>query len=255
MKKIADAFDGKKAFIAYLMAGDPSLEKSAENILAAQAGGADLIEIGIPFSDPVAEGPVIEAAAARALAAGTQLQDVLTMVASIQDRVHIPLLLMTYCNPVYVYGYAKFFARCAEVGVCGVIIPDLPFEEQAEAQVHARQHGVEMVTLIAPTSQERVAKIASEAEGFIYLVSSLGVTGVRSEITTDLAAIVADIKQHTNTPVAIGFGISTPEQAALYAQVTDGVIVGSAIVQLIEQHGEHAAPHVEKYIASMKSAM
>ncbi|MCL2446939.1 MAG: tryptophan synthase subunit alpha [Oscillospiraceae bacterium] len=255
MKRIADAFDGKKAFIAYLMAGDPNLEKSAEYILAAQAGGADLIEIGIPFSDPVAEGPVIESAAARALAQGTQLQDVLSMVASIQDRVRIPLLLMTYCNPVYVYGYAKFFARCAEVGVCGVIIPDLPFEEQAEAQIHAREHGIEMVTLIAPTSQERVAQIARKAEGFIYLVSSLGVTGVRSEITTDLAAIVADIKRHTSTPVAVGFGISTPDQAALYAQVTDGIIVGSAIVQLIEQHGEHAAAHVQGYIASMKAAM
>ena len=255
MKRIADAFDGKKAFIAYLMAGDPSLEKSAEYILAAQEGGADLIEIGIPFSDPVAEGPVIEAAAARALAAGTQLENVLSMVASIQDRVRIPLLLMTYCNPVFVFGYAQFFARCAEVGVCGVIIPDLPFEEQAEAQVYARQHGVEMVTLIAPTSQERVAKIAREAEGFIYLVSSLGVTGVRSEITTDLAAIVADIKRHTNTPVAVGFGISTPEQAALYTQVTDGIIVGSAIVRLIEQHGEQAAAHVREYIAGMKMAM
>lgn len=255
MKKIADAFNGQKALIAYLMAGDPNLEKSAEYILAAQAGGADLIEIGIPFSDPVAEGPVIEAAAARALAAGTQLQHVLSMVASIQDHVHIPLLLMTYCNPVYVHGYAKFFARCAEVGVCGVIIPDLPFEEQAEAQVYARQHGVEMVTLIAPTSQQRIAQIAVAAEGFIYLVSSLGVTGLRSEITTDLAAIVADIKQHTNTPIAVGFGISTPEQAALYAQVCDGVIVGSAIVQLIEQHGEHAANHVQQYVADMKAAM
>jgi len=255
MKRIRDAFDGKKAFIAYLMAGDPNLEKSAEYILAAQAGGADLIEIGIPFSDPVAEGPVIEAAAARALTQGTRLEDVLNMVAGIQDRVHIPLLLMTYCNPVFVYGYENFFARCAEVGVCGVIIPDLPFEEQAEAQIYARACDVEMVTLIAPTSQERVAQIAAEAEGFIYLVSSLGVTGVRSEITTDLAGIVMDIKRHTSIPVAVGFGISTPEQAALYAQVTDGVIVGSAIVDIIAQHGENAAAHVQAYIASMKGAI
>ena len=253
MNKINDAFNNKKAFIAYLMAGDPNLEMSAEYILTAQDAGADMIEIGIPFPDPIAEGEIIQAASIRAQNAGTRLDGVFDMVASIKGKMRIPLVFMTYLNPVFVFGYSRFFSRCEEIGICGVIIPDLPFEEQDEVKEHAIKYGVEVVTLVAPTSANRIVKIAKNAEGFIYLVSSMGVTGVRGEIATDLRAIVMEIKKYTDIPVAIGFGISTPEQASYYAGVADGIIVGSAIVKLIEQHGATAKPALFEYIKSMKT--
>jgi len=258
MSKLAQAFANKhksKAFIAYVMAGDPNLPASAEIILAAQEAGADLVEIGIPFSDPIAEGEVIQAASVRALAAGTRLDGVFDMVASIRSRMRVPMAFMTYVNPVFVYGYDRFFARCAAIGVGGVIIPDMPFEEQGELKPFARRHGVEIVTLIAPTSASRTATIARDAEGFVYVVSSMGVTGVRSEITTDLPAIVADIRNVTDVPVAIGFGISTPDQAATFATIADGVIVGSALVRIIGQHGENATQPLIEFIRSMKEKM
>jgi len=255
MNKISDAFANKKAFIAYLMAGDPNLAASAEHILTAQEAGVDMVEIGIPFSDPVAEGEVIEAASMRALAAGARLDGVFDMVASIKDKMRIPMVFMTYLNPVFVYGYERFFAKCEEIGICGAIIPDLPFEEQGEAKPIAARHGVELVTLVAPTSEKRISRIASEAEGFIYLVSSLGVTGVRGGISTDLNAIVSEIKKHTAVPVAIGFGIGTPEQAKAYSAVADGVIVGSAIVRIIGQHGENAKAPLFDYIHEMKQSL
>ena len=252
MTRIKDAFEGKKAFIAYLMAGDPNLAASAEYILAAQDAGADMVEIGIPFSDPIAEGEVIQAASARALKAGTRLDGVFEMVASIKDKMRIPVVFMTYLNPLFVYGYDRFFARCAEIGICGVIVPDMPFEEQGETREASLKHGVEVVTLIAPTSEKRVAGIAKSAQGFIYLVSSMGVTGVRGEITTDLPAIVSEIRKHTDLPIAIGFGVSTPEQAKRLAGIADGVIVGSAIVRIIGQGGAKAKEALCEYIGSMK---
>ena len=255
MNRIADAFDNKRAFIAYIMAGDPSLEASARFILAAQEGGADMVEIGIPFSDPIAEGEVIQAASSRALDAGTRLDGIFEMVASLRGRVHIPLLFMTYLNPVFVFGYERFFAKCAEIGISGVIIPDLPFEEQGEVKVVACEHKIEIVTLVAPTSSKRIAAIASKAEGFIYLVSSLGVTGVRSKITSDLEVITSELRKHTSLPIAIGFGISTEEQAAYYAALGDGVIVGSAIVQIIEEHKANASDYVKDYVARMKGSL
>lgn len=255
MSRIIDAFTGKKAFVAYLMAGDPNLPKSAEYILAAQEAGADLIEIGIPFSDPIAEGPVIQNASVRALSAGVRLDGVFDMVASIKEKMRVPMVFMTYLNPVFVYGYERFFTRCVEIGICGIIIPDMPFEEQDEAKEVARRYGIEVVTLVAPTSKERSAEIARNAEGFIYLVSSLGVTGVRSEITTDISAMVGEIKQATSLPVAVGFGIATPEQAKQYARVADGVIVGSAIVRLVEQHGEDAREPIFRYVKEMQDAI
>ena len=255
MNKIGDAFKNKKAFVAYLMAGDPDLATSAEYILTAQEAGADLIEIGIPFSDPIAEGEVIEAAGIRALTAGTRLDGVFDMVASIKDKMRIPVVFMTYLNPVYVYGYERFFARCADIGICGIIIPDMPFEEQREAKDVAKKYAVEVVTLVAPTSAQRIKEIACHAEGFIYLVSSLGVTGVRSEIITDLSSLVAEIRKSTDIPVAIGFGISTPEQAAYYSTVADGVIVGSAIVRIIALHGRSAHRSLYEYIRDMKNNM
>jgi tryptophan synthase alpha chain len=255
MNRIESAFRNKKAFIAYLMAGDPNLAVSAEYILTVQAAGADMVEIGIPFSDPIAEGEVIQAASMRALAAGTRLDGVFDMVASIKDKMRIPMVFMTYLNPVFVYGYDRFFAKCAEIGIYGVIIPDLPFEEQGEAKPIAAEYGVEIVTLVAPTSEKRIAKIADNAEGFIYLVSSMGVTGVRSEIKTDLTAMISDIRKHTKTPVAVGFGISTPEQAKHCADIADGVIVGSAIVHIIGKHGENAQQELYEYIQEMKRSI
>jgi tryptophan synthase alpha chain len=257
MNRIKNAFHNKKAFIAYLMAGDPNLKASADYILTAQEAGADMIEIGIPFSDPIAEGEVIEGAALRALAAGVRLDGVFDMVISIKDEMRVPMVFMTYLNPVFVYGYDRFFAKCADIGICGVIIPDLPFEEQGEVKTAAKKHNVEIVTLIAPTSAQRIVRIASNAEGFIYLVSSMGVTGIRSEITTDLNAIVSEIKKHTNVPVAIGFGISTPEQVKHYSAIADGVIVGSALVKIIGQHNdatnENSKKELYEFIQKMKT--
>ena len=255
MNRISDAFQNKKALVAYLMAGDPDLVISAEYILTAQKAGADLIEIGIPFSDPVAEGEIIEAAGMRALAAGTRLEGVFDMVSSIKDQMHIPIVFMTYLNPVYVYGYERFFARCADTGVCGIIIPDLPFEEQGEAREIAKKYGVEVVTLVAPTPERRIKAIADSAEGFLYLVPSPGATGVRGEIAADPASFVADIRKFTDIPIAIGFDISTPAQAAEYAAIADGVIVGSSIVDIIAHHGKNAHQKLYDYIHTMKSAM
>ena len=255
MNKINAAFDGKKALICYLMAGDPNLEVSAELILTAQEAGADLIEIGIPFSDPIAEGEVIEAASIRALSGGVNLEGVFDMVNSIKDKMRIPVVFMTYLNPVFVYGYQRFFAKCKDIGVSGVIIPDLPYEEQKEVKEHAYVFGVNIITLVAPTSQNRVAKIAKDAEGFIYLVSSMGVTGVRELIETDLSGIVAGIREVTDTPVAVGFGISSPEQAKACAAISDGAIVGSAIVRLIAEHGEGAKQAVYEYVSALKKGM
>ena len=248
MIKIKAAFQNKKAFIAYLMAGDPNLEMSAEYILTAQDAGADMVEIGIPFSDPIAEGEVIQAASVRALKAGTRLDGVFDMVASIKGKMRIPLVFMTYLNPVFVYGYDRFFSRCKQIGICGAIIPDLPYEEQSEAKEIAGKYDVDIITLIAPTSEKRITEIARNAEGFVYLVSSMGVTGVRGEITTDLSTIVSEIRKYTDIPVAVGFGISTPEQAAYYSAVADGIIIGSAIVRIIGQHGDNAQQALREYI-------
>jgi tryptophan synthase alpha chain len=255
MSKIAEAFQNKKAFITYLMAGDPNLAQSAENILAAQEAGADLIEIGIPFSDPIAEGPVIQEASVRALNAGVRLNHVFDMVASIQDKVHVPLVFMTYLNPVFVYGYDKFFAKCQKIGVSGIIIPDLPFEEQGEVKVVANRYGIEVITLIAPTSKDRIKEIAKQAEGFIYLVSSMGVTGVRSNITTDISSMVAEIRAVSDIPVAVGFGINKPSQVKDISAKADGVIVGSGIVRLVEAHGDDAKSYIYNYVNEMQAAL
>ena len=252
MIRIKDAFDNKKAFIAYLMAGDPDLESFKGFLLAAQEAGADMVEVGIPFSDPIAEGEVIQAASLRALGAGTRLDGIFEAVASVKGRMRIPMAFMTYLNPVFVFGYDRFFSRCKEIGVYGIIVPDLPFEEQGEVKNSASKYGVEVVTLIAPTSKGRIAEIAKNAEGFIYLVSSMGVTGVRAEITTDLAPVIAEIRKHTDIPAAVGFGISTPEQVKEYMGVADGVIVGSALVRIVGEFGREAARPLCDAIRSMR---
>ncbi len=255
MNRIASAFENKKAFIGFLTAGDPTFEQSFDNMMAMVKAGADLIEIGIPFSDPIAEGVVIQEADVRALKGGMTTDRAFELAAKIRAQTDIPLVFMTYLNPVFKYGYDRFFAKCAEIGVDGLICPDMPFEEKTEADAAAKAHGVSIISMIAPTSEERIKAIAESAEGFLYIVSSLGVTGVRSEIKTDLASIMDSVKRFAKVPAAIGFGISTPEQAKKMSQLADGVIVGSAIVRLIEKYGDKAADEIYKYVKSMKDAI
>ncbi|MCL1972061.1 MAG: tryptophan synthase subunit alpha [Endomicrobia bacterium] len=253
--EISEIFKNKKILIAYLTAGDPSLKDTEEFIVALAENGADLIEIGIPFSDPVAEGEVIQNAMARALIKKINLDNIFDMVVRLKKRTQVPLTFMTYLNPLLTYVYDNFFKKCKETGISAVIIPDMPFEEQDEVKEFADKYGVGIITLIAPTSNERIETIAKSAKGFIYLVSSLGVTGVRAKITTDIKGMAEKIKKFTDTPVAVGFGISTAEQAKEMTKYADGVIIGSAIVKIIEQYKENSAPKLAQYISSIKNAM
>jgi tryptophan synthase alpha chain len=255
MSNIAKAFEHGKAFIPFVTAGDPDLETTKELLLVLQESGADLIEIGIPFSDPVAEGIVIQKADERALAAGTTTDKIFDMVESIQDKMHVPMVFMTYANVIFVYGIEKFAKRSKEIGMSGVIIPDVPFEEKEEFASVAEKYGLDLISLIAPTSHERISMIAKEAEGFVYCVSSLGVTGMRSQITTDIGAMVELVKAQKDIPCAVGFGISNPEQAKKMVSQADGVIVGSAIVKLCETHGADCVPYIKEYVKSMKDAI
>ena len=255
MSRINKAFENGKAFIGFLTAGDPNLEKTEEYVLKMVEAGADLIEIGIPFSDPIAEGIVIQEANIRALSAKTTVEKVFEQVKSIRSKTEVPLVFLTYLNPVFHYGYDAFLARCKECGVDGIIIPDMPYEEKGEILDTAAKYDVDIISMIAPTSEERIGMIASKAKGFVYVVSSMGVTGVRSEIKTDLESIVEVIKKNTDTPADIGFGISTPEQAKHFSQFADGVIVGSAIVKIIAKYGENAGDELYHYVKSMKEAI
>lgn len=255
MSNIRKAFENGKAFIPFITCGDPDLETTAAVVRSAAKSGADLIELGIPFSDPTAEGPVIQGANLRALSGGVTTDQVFALVKELRRDVSIPMVFMTYANVVFSNGAEKFISTCREIGIDGLILPDLPFEEKDEFLPICRKYGVDLVSLIAPTSENRIAMIAKEAEGFIYVVSSLGVTGMRSEIKTDLASIVKVIRENTDTPCAIGFGISTPEQAKKMADISDGAIVGSAIIKLIEKHGKNAPVFVGEYVRSMKSAI
>ena len=255
MSKIASAFDHGKAFIAFITCGDPDLDTTGRAVRAAVENGADLIELGIPFSDPTAEGPVIQEANLRALQAGTTTDRIFGFVKELRTDVTVPMVFMTYANVIFSYGAEKFISTCAQIGIDGLILPDLPFEEKEEFLPLCRQYGVDLISLIAPTSENRVAMIAREAEGFIYLVSSLGVTGTRSEITTDLVPIIRTIRENAKVPVAIGFGISTPEQAKKMAAISDGAIVGSAIEKILAQHGKESAEYIGDYVRSMKNAL
>ncbi len=255
MSNIREAFKNGKAFIAFITCGDPDLETTAAAVRAAAENGADLIELGIPFSDPTAEGPVIQAANIRALAGGVTTDRIFDFVRELRRDVEIPMVFMTYANVVFSYGSERFISTCSQVGIDGLILPDLPFEEREEFLPECRKYGVDLISLIAPTSEGRVAMIAREAEGFLYLVSSLGVTGVRNEIETDLVSMVQMVRQNTDVPCAIGFGISTPEQAKQMAGLSDGVIVGSAIVRLLEEHGKEAPEYIGEYVRRMKEAI
>ncbi len=256
---IKAAFDGKKAFIPFITSGDPDLETTKALARCLQRAGASIIELGIPFSDPTAEGPVIQEANIRALEGGVDTDQIFEMVHELRedpkDPVTVPLAFMTYANVVFHYGTDRFCQNAAEAGVNALILPDVPYEEKGEFAVSCERYGLDLISLIAPTSEERIALIASDAQGFIYCVSSMGVTGVRSEFTTDLASIVGRIRESSDLPVAIGFGISNPEQAQKMAMISDGAIVGSAIVKIVAQHGAESVPFVEDFAKAMVAAL
>lgn len=255
MTKIKQAFENGKAFIPFITCGDPDLETTAAVVRAAAANGADLIELGIPFSDPTAEGPVIQGANIRALKGGVNTDKVFELVRELRKDVTVPLVFMTYANVVFSYDPDRFISKCAEVGIDGLILPDIPFEEKEEFLDYCHKYDVALISLIAPTSNDRVGMIAKEAEGFIYIVSSLGVTGTRDNIATDLSSIVKVIRENTDIPCAVGFGISAPEQAHAMAAVSDGAIVGSAIIKIIEKYGKDSPKYVGEFVRTMKDAL
>lgn len=253
MSRIHKAFDHGKAFVAFLTAGDPSIEKTLEYVLAMEKAGADLIELGIPFSDPIAEGPVIQEADIRSLSAGTRLEDVFGLVEKIREHTQIPLVFLTYINPIVRYGKDRFFTKCQNAGIDGVIIPDMPYEERDECAPAAKAHGIDIISMIAPTSKERIRTIAKSGEGFLYIVSSLGVTGTRDNIRTDSRDIIEKVREVTDLPCAVGFGIHTPEQAKEQCSFADGAITGSGIVKLIAKYGADAEPQITAYVKKMKA--
>lgn len=255
MSKIKSAFKNGKAFVPFITCGDPDLETTAAAVRAAVENGANLVELGIPFSDPTAEGPVIQGANLRALEGGVNTDRIFDFVRNLRQDVKVPMVFMTYANVVFSYGAEEFISACKDIEIDGLILPDLPFEEKDDFLPLCHKYGVDLISLIAPTSDNRIAMIAKEAEGFIYVVSSLGVTGTRSEIKTDLKSIVDIIRQNTDVPCAIGFGISTPEQAQKMAGISDGAIVGSAIIKLLEKYGKDAPKYIGEYVKSMKYAL
>lgn len=255
MSNIAKAFEHGKAFIAFVTCSDPDLETTGAVVRAAVENGADLIELGIPFSDPTAEGPVIQGANLRALRGGVTTDKIFAFVKELRTEVSVPMVFMTYANVIFSYGADRFISTCRNIGMDGLIVPDLPYEEKEEFLPYCEKYGVDLISLIAPTSAQRIAMIAKEAQGFLYVVSSLGVTGTRNEITTDLDAITKIVRENTKIPCAIGFGISTPEQARNIAASADGVIVGSAIVSIVAEHGRDAAGYVGDYVKKMKDAL
>lgn len=254
MTKITDAFANGKAFIPFLTCGDPDLETTEKLIGAIAEAGADLIELGIPFSDPTAEGPVIQDANLRALSAGTTTDKIFDMVRRVRQTVSIPMVFMTYANVIFSYGADRFLKTAAEIGMNGIIVPDVPFEEKQEFEPLCQKYGLAQVSMIAPTSHDRIRAIAEQANGFLYCVSSLGVTGTRTAITTDIGAMVKLVKEVKDIPCAVGFGISTPEQAESMCRQADGAIVGSAIVKLIAQYGRDSVQPVADYVRTMKTA-
>ena len=255
MSRIEEAFQKHKAFIAFITVGDPDLETTERVVHAAVENGADLIELGIPFSDPTAEGPVIMEADEVALKAGTTTDKVFELTKKLRETITVPMVYMTYANVVFSYGCEKFAHKAADAGMDGLILPDVPYEEKEEFTEVFDRYGLDLISMIAPTSEDRIAMIAKEAKGFIYMVSSLGVTGTRSEITTDISAMTDLVKKNSEVPCAVGFGISTPEQAARMAELSDGVIVGSAIIKIIAKYGKEAAGPVGEYVKEMADAV
>lgn len=255
MSNISKAFNHGKAFIAFITCGDPTLEVTEELIRQMEQSGADLIELGIPFSDPTAEGPVIQAANLRALSNHVTTDKIFDMVVRLRKTVCIPLVFMTYANVVFSYGSERFISKCAEIGMDGLILPDVPFEEKDEFDALCKKYNIDLISMIAPTSHDRITQIARQSSGFVYCVSSLGVTGTRTNITTDIGAMTTLVKASKDVPCAVGFGISTPEQAKAMASQADGIIVGSAIIKLCAKYGENCIGHVTQYVQQMKAAI
>ena len=253
--KISNAFDHGKAFVAFLTCGDPDIETTEKIIETMAENGVDLIELGIPFSDPTAEGPVIQEANMRSLSNGITTDKIFDMVRMVRKKVNIPIAFMTYANVVFSYGSERFIKTAADIGMNGLILPDIPYEEKEEFSEICKKYNIDFISLIAPTSNERISKIAKDAEGFVYCVSSLGVTGTREKITTDIDSMIAEVRANTDIPTAIGFGISTPDQAAEMAAKADGIIIGSAIIKIIAQYGKDSIPYVRDYIKSIKTAI
>lgn len=265
--RLTEAFAHGKAFVGFVTCGDPDMETTYEVVRAMQASGADIVELGIPFSDPTAEGPVIMEASMRALAAGATTEGALELARRlrVEGGVTIPLAFMTYANVVYSYGIERFARECAEAGVDGLILPDVPFEEKSEFSPACSEYGIDFVSLVAPTSEDRIAAIAREAEGFVYIVSSLGVTGMRDRLDGNIPEMVRLVRSATSVPCAVGFGIKSPEQAARVVgaggfarpgeQYPDGVIVGSAIVDIVTRHDKAAPEAVGEFVRAVKAAI
>jgi len=255
MNRIASAFEGKKAFIAFLMGGDPDIETTENLIIAMEKAGVDLFEIGIPFSDPAADGPVIQAASVRALEKGCTADDLLNMVKRLREKVTAPIVFLTYANSIFAYGKERFMERCRECGIDGVVVPDIPYEEKDELADVCAKYGIAQIAIVAPTSKERTETIARDAEGFLYCVSTLGVTGIRDEIRTNMTEIINKVRNVSKIPCAVGFGISTPEQARDMASVSDGAIIGTAIVKIIAEYGRDSVEPMKQYVARVKDAI
>ncbi len=263
MSRITDAFaaikeKGKTALIPYVTAGDPSMDLTGELVLEMERQGADIIELGVPFSDPLADGPTIQAASQRALANGVRLEDIIRLVKDLRRKTQIPLILMSYYNPIYQYGLRRTAKKAAAAGVDGFIIPDLPPEEAAQWKEEADKAGLDTIFLLAPTSgPERIKKVTGVGSGFIYYVSVTGITGARHELPADLLAKLDFVKKRSAIPVAVGFGISTPEQVAMLAPHADGIIVGSAIVNLVAKHAEdpQMTAIVGRFVAHLKTGI
>jgi tryptophan synthase alpha chain len=255
MNKISKAFSSGKAFIPFITGGDPDLETTEKLLYALYESGADLIEIGVPFSDPIAEGPVIQAADERALKAGCTIEKLFDLVARVRANIKAPLLFMTYYNPIFAYGISKFTEKSAACGLDGLIVPDLPFEEREELLEPCVSHELELISLIAPTSEARIAKIAKNSSGFLYCVSSLGVTGERRKLDNSAQSMIEQVKRITDLPCAVGFGVSTPEQAHTISGFADGVIIGSAIVRIIAEHGRNSVEAVSQFTKEIKKSI
>lgn len=244
-----------KAFIPFITCGDPDLATTEKIIYAMAENGASLIELGIPFSDPVAEGVVIQEANMCALKNGVRVDHIFEMLDKIKQKITIPMAFMTYANLVFAYGSEKFLQNAKDVGIGGLILPDVPFEEKGEFEPICVKNDIDLISFIAPTSKDRIEMIAKEAKGFIYCVSSLGVTGVRKHISTDIKSIIKCAREVSKIPVAVGFGIESPSQAKEIAEYADGVIVGSAIVKLCAKYGEKSPEYIGKYVKEMRKAL
>ena len=255
MSRITEAFKDHKAFIPFITCGDPDLETTEECVLEMVKNGADIIELGIPFSDPTAEGPVIMEADNRALAGGVTTDKIFEFTKKLSREVSVPFIYMTYANVVFSYGIEKFMKEASLAGVCGLILPDVPYEEKKDFDEICDKYGIELISMIAPTSEDRIQMIAKEAKGYIYVVSSLGVTGERSNISTDIGSMVKLVKENTSVPCAVGFGISNPEQARAMAGLSDGAIVGSAIVKIIAKEGNQAPLKVGEFVKTMADSV